>query len=98
MDATTSAVATGVVVTVGRWTEGKGLEAKVVIGAGFYAIVLSVIADSQPDFAGKIAVLVLVTALLIYMIPIGKALGYGGGGSSKITPVTGLPPASGKIG
>lgn len=96
MDATTSAVATGVIVTVGRWTQGKGLEAKVVIGAGFYAITLSVIASSQPDFAGKVAALVLVTALLIYMVPISKALGYGAG-SSRITPVQGLPPASGGI-
>lgn len=94
MDAASGAITTGVVVTVGRWTQGKGLEARVVIGAGVYAIILSSIAGSQPDFAGKIAVLVLVTALLIYAQPIAKSLGYTTG-SNKIAPIQGLPPATG---
>lgn len=90
MDAITAATTTAVIVIVGRWTQGKGLEAKIVIGAGFYAIMLSVIESSQPDFAGKIAALVLVTALLLYMIPITKALGYNTSKPGKYTPVPGL--------
>lgn len=74
MDATTAAVLTGTVVTVGRWSQGKGLEAKVVIGAGVFAIGLSAIAGSQPAFAGQFGALVLVGALLTYGIPIAKAL------------------------
>lgn len=94
MDAATGAITTGVVVTVGRWTQGKGLEASVVIGAGVYAIFLSSIAESQPQFAGQVASLVLVTALLLYVQPIAKSLGYTTG-SNKIAPVQGLPPATG---
>lgn len=82
MDATTSAVLTGTVVTVGRWSQGKGLEAKVVIGAGVFAIGLSAIASGQPEFAGKLGALVLVGALLTYGIPIAKALN-----TSNTTPI-----------
>lgn len=76
MDATTTAVTTGLVVTVGRWTQGKGLEANVVIGAGVFAIGLSAISNSQPEFASKVGMLVLVSALLIYTVPITKSLGF----------------------
>ena len=63
MDSTTAVVTTGVIVTVGRWTEGKGLEANVVIGAAIYALFLSAIGSSQPKFAGQMATLTLVGAL-----------------------------------
>lgn len=75
MDASTSAVLTGTVVTVGRWSQGKGLEAKVVIGAGVLAIGLSALASSNADFAGKFGTLILVGALFTYAVPIAKALG-----------------------
>jgi hypothetical protein len=93
MDATTAGVTTMAVVTVGRWSQGKGLEAKVVIGAGFYAVFLSVIENSQPKFAGQVAALVLVTALLIYMVPIAKSLGLiqKADKGNRYTPVQGLP-------
>jgi hypothetical protein len=95
MDSTTAGVTTMVGVTAGRWAQGKGLEAKVVIGAGFYALFLSVVESSQPKFAGQLAALVLVTALLIYMIPIAKSLNLITNADSKYAPVTGLGPMTG---
>ena len=76
MDSTTAVVTTGVIVTVGRWTEGKGLEANVVIGAAIYALFLSAIGSSQPKFAGQMATLTLVGALFIYAVPIAKKMGF----------------------
>jgi hypothetical protein len=76
MDATTSAVTTGLVVTVGRWSQGKGMEARVAIGAGILAVILSVIENGHPDLAGKFGTLILVSALMAYMVPIAKKLGY----------------------
>jgi hypothetical protein len=76
MDATTAAVATGIVVVAGEWTSGKGLTARAVIGSGIYCIILSVMDQSQPQFAGTFAALILVTACLLYVLPITKALGY----------------------
>jgi hypothetical protein len=76
MDTTTSAIATGVVVTVGRWAQGNGVEAKTVIGAGIFAIILSLIDSGQPKLAANFGMLVLVAALFRYTIPIAKKLGY----------------------
>lgn len=77
MDNTTAAVSTVIVVTAGRWADGKGLEAKIVVGGGVYMIMLSVIDSGQPKLAGQIATLVLVTALLMYAVPLFEKMGYG---------------------
>ncbi len=76
MDNTTAAVTTVIVVTAGRWSQGKGMEAKVVVGGGVYMIMLSVIDSGQPKLAGQIATLVLVTSLLMYAVPLFEKMGY----------------------
>lgn len=81
MDNTTAAVTTVIVVTAGRWADGKGLEAKIVVGGGVYMIMLSVLNSSEPKFAGQVATLVLVTSLLMYAVPLFDKMGYGKGGA-----------------
>lgn len=77
MDNTTAAVSTVIVVTAGRWAQGKGMEAKIVVGGGVYTLMLSAIDSGQPKLAGQIATLVLVTALLMYAVPLFEKMGYG---------------------
>lgn len=85
MDAASAAVTTGVIVTIGRWSQGKGLEANVVIGGGVYAIMLGVLWNNSAGLASRIAELVLVSALLIYMVPIANKLGLLNGFNGKPT-------------
>ncbi len=74
MDTTTSVFLTGVVVTIGRWSEGKTLTIRIVVGAAVLAIFLSVLSNADEKLARGMAVLVLVTALLTYVLPITKKL------------------------
>jgi hypothetical protein len=75
MDTTTSAVTSGLIVVAGRWAQGKGLDAKVLLGAGFMAIGLTVLASINEPLARGFSVLVLVSVLLTYGIPIFKKAG-----------------------
>jgi hypothetical protein len=72
MSPTNAAVLTGVVVTVGRWSEGKPLSAKVVVGAAFLAIFLSVMPE---DLGQGFAVLILLGAVLKYSVTIAQKAG-----------------------
>jgi len=97
MDNTTAAVTTVMVVTAGRWADGKGLEARVVVGGGVYMIMLSVISSSEPKFAGQIATLVLVGALLTYAVPLFEKMGFNSAAPPPV-PTTGkfAPPGTDK--
>lgn len=75
MDVTTSVVATGVVVTAGRWAQDKDIPFRIFIGFGFLAIFLAVMSSESPKLAGQFATLVLVSACLMYAVPIGKKVG-----------------------
>lgn len=75
MDTTTSVVATGVVVTVGEWASEKRLGIKVFVGLAAVAIFLSVMQAGNDKLAQQFATLILVSAVLIYGVPIGKKLG-----------------------
>lgn len=78
MDTTTSMIATGVVVTAGRWSQNKQLDMTIFVGMGVTAIFLAVMAAENEELASKFALLILITALLIYMVPIAKKLGFSG--------------------
>lgn len=75
MDTTTSVVATGVVVTVGRWADEKKVEPRIFIGLGALAIFLAVFQSGNEKIAQQFALLILVTAVLLYGVPIGRKLG-----------------------
>ncbi len=76
MNTTSSTVLTGVVVTTGRWAEGKTLSMRVVVGATFLAISLAVLSEANEEFARTMAILILVAALLRYAEPIAKKAGF----------------------
>lgn len=75
MDTTTSVIATGVVVTTGRWAQEKQLNMKMFVGFGAVAIFLAVMQSGNEKLAEQFAALILVSAVLIYGVPIGKKLG-----------------------
>lgn len=67
MNTTTSVVATAAIVTAGRWSEGKGIELKVAIGATTLGIFLAVLDSANEQFASQLALLVLIVALFRYV-------------------------------
>lgn len=75
MDTTTSVVATGLVVTVGRWADEKQIKMSMFVGFGAVAIFLAIMQDANEKLAAQFAALILVSAVLIYGVPIGKKLG-----------------------
>ena len=75
MDTTTSVVATGVVVSVGRWADEKEIAPKMFIGLGILAVFLAVFQAGNEKLAQQFGTLILVSAILIYGVPIGKAVG-----------------------
>lgn len=75
MNTTTSVVATGVVVTVGQWSQEKRLTMKVFVGIAALAIFLSIMESGNEKLAQQFGMLILVSAVLIYGVPIGKKLG-----------------------
>lgn len=75
MDAVTSVVATGIVVTAGTWAQEKPITIRIFVGMGVLAIFLSVIQAGNEKFAQQFAALILVAAVFYYGIPLGKKLG-----------------------
>lgn len=73
MNTTTSAVATGLIVTAGRWVDKKPIDVKIAVGVTFYAILMSVLEDANAAFAGQFALLVLVAACFKYLPKVVKA-------------------------
>ena len=64
MNTTNAAVGAGVLVTVGRWSEGDTLSVRVVVGVVFLAIILSIL---PPKVANPFAALVLVAVAFRYL-------------------------------
>lgn len=78
MDTTTAVVATGVVVFAGQWAKkDEGPSIKIVVGGMVLAVILSAMSQGNDKLASQFATLVLVSALLMYVVPITKALKYG---------------------
>lgn len=77
MDTTTSVVATGIVVFTGQWAKkNEGPSIKLVVGGTVLAVILSAMSQANEKLASQFATLILVAALLTYVIPISKKLGY----------------------
>jgi len=75
MDVTTSAIATALTVTVGRWSQGKQLTMQMIFGFVILTIFLAVMQDANSKLAQQFALLILITAVLIYGVDIGKKVG-----------------------
>lgn len=75
MNPTNALVLTGVVVTVGRWSQGKQINMRVVVGVTFAAISLAAIDSADPDLARAFGTLILVVALLTYGLDIVEKTG-----------------------
>lgn len=63
-------IGTGLLATLGTWAEGKSLTVRPVIGGTFLALFLTGIAQAEPEFASKLALLVLLVAAFRYVPPI----------------------------
>jgi hypothetical protein len=72
---TTSVAATIVVVVVGKWSQDKPLDIKIAVGGAILAIGLAGLSAANEKLAGQLAALILVTALLLYTVPIARKLG-----------------------
>lgn len=70
-----AAVLTGVTVTIGQWSQDKGLTINVVVGSTVFAIVLAGMNEVSPELAGKFGLLVMVIALFMYGPAIAWKLG-----------------------
>lgn len=75
MDTTTSVVATGLVVGFGRWADEKEISIKMFVGLGAVAIFLALISASDEKLGSQFALLILISAVLVYGVPIGTKLG-----------------------
>lgn len=63
-------IGTGVLATVGTWAEGKSLSVRPVVGGTFLAVFITALSEASPDFASKLALLVLLVAAFRYVPPI----------------------------
>lgn len=77
MDTTTSVVLTSLVVFTGQWAKkDEGPSVKIVVGGMVLAVMLSALSQGNEKLASQFASLILVGALLMYIQPISKKLGY----------------------
>lgn len=75
MNPANAAILTGVIVTLGRWSEGKKIDIRVVVGVTLLALFLSIMSQTQNKMATGFSLLIVIAALLKYTIPISKRLG-----------------------
>lgn len=75
MDTSTSALLTGVIVTAGQWSNGKGVTARVILGSCFLALVLSVLSEANEKLAKQFGLVILVTAVLHYGVSVTDSMG-----------------------
>jgi uncharacterized membrane protein YjjB (DUF3815 family) len=76
MNSATLTLLAGLIVVIGRITQGKGMEARTVVGIVFAALCISLIGDADAELGNGFAALVLVAAIFTYGLPILKKLGY----------------------
>lgn len=77
MDTTTSVVLTAVVVGMGQWAKkDEGPSIKIVVGGMALAVMLSALSNADEKLASQFATLILIGALLVYVEPITKKLGF----------------------
>lgn len=82
MAVSTTTVATGTVfvVIVGQWSKGSLVPIKVIVGGTVYILLMSFFDEANPQLAHLFGILVLVTALFLYAVPIFQGLGLLDGG------------------
>lgn len=67
MNTTTSAVATGAIVAVGRWSQGKSVGVEIAIGSAGVALILSLLASANSELAQQFGLLILLGATFVYL-------------------------------
>jgi hypothetical protein len=72
---TTSVVATAGIVAMGQWANDKPITIKFVVGSGVFAVALSIMGEANQKLAEQFGVLVMITAFLIYAVPVAQKLG-----------------------
>lgn len=75
MNATGTVVLSGVVVTAGRWSQGKALTMRIIVGGTVLMLFLAAMNEANEDLAGKFALLVLAASVLTYGVDIAKKTG-----------------------
>lgn len=75
MNTTTSAVAAGVMVAAGRWSQGKDVGVEIAIGSAGVALILSLLANANEKLAQQFGLLILLAAAFAYLPGIVQKLG-----------------------
>ena len=75
MNTTSAVVLTGIVAAAGQWAQNKPLTIKTAVGGGILILMLAGLNEIDAGLAGKLAVLILVGALLMYGPAIFKKAG-----------------------
>jgi hypothetical protein len=75
MDPVPAAFVTGAVATLGRWSKGKPIDIRLVVGIVFMAIMLAGLAQINRPLSRSFGVLVVVSTLLVYGRDIVKKAG-----------------------
>lgn len=86
MKASSIVLLTALLVLLGKWSKGEKVEAKIVVGGLFSALLISLLDSSQPKLARGFAFLFLAGAALTYLGPIlGNTTGVDTGGPRKVS-------------
>lgn len=82
MAVSTATVATGTVfvVIVGQWSKGTLVPIRVIVGGTVYILLMSFLDEAEPKLARLFGILVLITAVFLYAVPIFQGLGLLDGG------------------
>lgn len=75
MNTTNITVGAGALVVLGRWSEGAGMDVKIVVGVVVLAVILSALPDKV---SGPLSALVLATVMFRYVPGIITKTGLGG--------------------
>jgi hypothetical protein len=67
---------TGALVVVGKWGKGQKLDIRMAVGFAVLLVMFTIGEDINPQLTRGFAVLVLLTALLVYGPGVVKALGF----------------------
>ena len=70
----TSLIATGIIVTLGQWVKKEKVSMKTFLGMGALVVFLAVLQDINSKLATQFAMLILITAVLIYGVPVGQKI------------------------
>lgn len=93
MNTTTAAVGTGAIVVAGRWAGGQPIDIQIAIGVGVYAVALAMLSSANAKLGQQMAILVLLAAMGIYLIPLTSKLGLSSGaGGPQNAPNSGNVP------